>query len=394
MSEIQDLIVKFNENKDRNIYVQIIEKLRTAEKLWAAYSPVTNNLHLDILKGEKVVAFIFSEIEYYNVYEERVKNNNIKIQPYENTLENRMELFGNLYRSGFDFVVVDNGQKFVVIDLFDIIKKPDFSDVPEINRPVMNPSLVAAADNFFQAMSLKRPLREIEEKMYREIYNARFLVPIDTSELKIDPKDSQNGKIVVKESSKVKIPLITNENNRNYIAIFTDWDELRKFDPEQKFGGNIIKFEDLIYFCSRNDGIVLNPFGFNMILQEDTIKLIEGVVTGKIRLTETNFPSENRAENVILEEPKTYPTKMVNEVKKCLKKHKEVKSAYLKLMIKDNQESWLFILDFDGDKKKLFDDIANAVMSNANGKFISFVPLNTKLGNEAAKDIEPFYRLR
>lgn len=392
MSEIQDLIVKFDENKDRDTYLKIIECLRTAEKLWVAYSPVTNNFFLDILKGEKTVAFIFSEKEYYNVYEERVKNNSIEIQPYENTLENRMELFGNLYRSGFDLVVVDNGQKFVVIDLFDIIEKPDFSDIPQINRPVMNPSLVAAANNFFQAMSLKRPLREIEEKMYSEIYNARFLVPIDTSELKIDPNDSQNGKVVVKESSKIKIPLITNENNRNYIAIFTDWDELRKFDPEQKFGGNIIRFEDLSYFCSRNDGIVINPFGFNLILQEDTIKLIEDVVTGKKRLTETYFPSENRAENVMLEEPKAYPNKMVNEVKKCLKKHKEVKSAYLKLMIKDGTETWLIALDFEGSKKLIYDDIAEAAMSYAKGRFLSFIKLDTPLGQKVLKDSEPFYK--
>ncbi len=46
--------------------------MRTAEKLWAAFSPVTDNFYIDIFKGEKAAAFIFSDEEYYNVYEDRL----------------------------------------------------------------------------------------------------------------------------------------------------------------------------------------------------------------------------------------------------------------------------------------------------------------------------------
>lgn len=392
MSEIQELIVEFDKCKTRELYVKIIEGLRTAEKLWAAYSPVTNNFYLDIFKGEKVAAFIFSDEEYYNVYEDRLKGKNIKIKPFVSSLEKRVEIFSNLYRSGFDIVVVDNGQRFVIIDLLDIIKKPDFSNVPEVNRPVLNPSLVAAANNFFQALSSRRPVQVLERRMFKEIYNARFLLPIDRNSLKVESNGSGNGEVVIKKDSVLNIPLITNENNRNYIAIFTDWDEFKKFDHELKFGGNIIKFEDLRFFCKNNDGLVINPFGFNMILNEETLKLIEDVATGKIPDLPLEQATSRDKASVSYREPEKYPKRMVEKIKQCLKKHSEVRSAYLKLLIKNDEESWIIVLDFDGDRKALFNDIAKEAIPEAGGKFISFAHINTGIGEQIAMISKPFYK--
>lgn len=79
----------------------------------------------------------------------------IQVTYLENEAAERMNLFGDLYRSGFETLIIDDGQQFLGMSLFDLIEKPDFSGIPEINRPVMNPTLVRTANDFMQKLIRK-----------------------------------------------------------------------------------------------------------------------------------------------------------------------------------------------------------------------------------------------
>lgn len=390
MSEIQKLIKKYVETQKKSYLTDVIDKLKNQKTLWVAYSPITKNYHLDIFK-EKTVAFIFSEEEYYNSYEERVSKKNIKITPYKSDVSERTELFMDLYRSGFELLVIDDGQQYLVVGLFDIIRKPDFSNVPEVQKPVVNPNLVAAVDNFFQAIAFKRPTRELEEKMFIEIYNAKYLMPIDPSGFNTDPDNIVDGKIIIKDKSQLRIPLITNAEDKKFFAFFTDWIEFRKFDKQKKLSGNIVTFADLKFFCNKHDGITINPFGFNLILDENMINVIESVATGKQEINVQKVTVEKDTK-VMLGTPKVMPTEMIEAINKCLEKHSGVKKAYLRLMSKDNEESWLLVIDFEGDKNSLFGDIAKVAIAYSKGKNIDFIKLGSEFSRNAIKDTEPFYQ--
>lgn len=383
MSEIQELIKKFkaSEDKDMSVYAQIVKQIKTTDKLWAAYSPVTRNYHLDILKG-KVIAFIFSEKEYYDLYEERVKAKNIKIQPSESSAEKRIELFSELARSGFDLIIVDNGQDFLVMDIFDIIQKQDYSLLPENKRPVVNPKLVAAANDLFTAISLGKSTPDKEHRLFKEMYNARFLIPVEI-DTKIKKKD-------YRKDAKFRVPLITNEKDQKFFPIFTDINELKRMDKENKFDANVIRFDDLEYFVKLNDGIAINPFGFNLILNNELVTAIKKVGEEKEPESETIRISND--DDVILANPEKYPEQMVKRMKNSLVRYKDVKSAYIMLMTKEEKEFWTIAVDYSGDVKPLFDMLGQAAMPTDGGRPVAFVPLNSALGKKIEEQSEPFYK--
>lgn len=391
METIQEIIKKFEVTKDKQIYSEIIERIKTEELLLISYMPFTNNYYLDFENG-KPACYIFTEKKYYDEYQDYMMQQQIIVKHVESNEEQRMLMFGDLYRSGFEMIVIDNGQTHLIISLFDIIDKPDFSDVPEINRPIMNPSLVCAANHFFQGLSTKRVTRDMEANMFKEICNAKYLMPLDTSKMNMEKTNADNGECVVKEKSIMQFPLITNSEDKSFYPFFTDWNEFRRFDKEQKFSGNIATFEDIKYFIDKADGISINPYGVNITLTKDMLNVIESAAEGSLQNTVIKEQAAEKESKVMLGEPAEYPQKMIDEICKYLKTNKNVNAAYLRLMVKDNEQSYLIIVDFSGDKNVVFSSIANAGVLFSNGKNLDLVPLSSGFGKEATENIIPFYK--
>ena len=391
METIQEIIKKFEVTKDKQIYSEIIERIKTEELLLISYMPFTNNYYLDFENG-KPACYIFTEKKYYDKYQDYMMQQQIIVKHVESNEEQRMLMFGDLYRSGFEMIVIDNGQTHLIISLFDIIDKPDFTDVPEINRPIMNPSLVCAANHFFQGLSTKRVTRDMEANMFKEIYNAKYLMPLDTSKMNMEKTNADNGECVVKEKSIMQFPLITNSEDKSFYPFFTDWNEFRRFDKEQKFSGNIATFEDIKYFIDKADGISINPYGVNITLTKDMLNVIESAAEGSLQNTVIKEQAAEKESKVMLGEPAEYPQKMIDEICKNLKTNKNVNAAYLRLMVKDNEQSYLIVVDFSGDKNVVFSSIANAGVPFSNGKNLDLVPLSSGFGKEAAENIIPFYK--
>ena len=132
--------------------------------------------------------------------------------------------------------------KEVSISASALVQKPDFSDLPEIQVPVMNPDLVRWMLLMGQ---LDSPTTEDEEVIYKLYYKffseampkAKFLIPLDAaSEFK---GDSQEGNsFVLEKDSSFNIPVKEGKNGRNSVPVFTDWKRLRMVFDE-KWNGMI-----------------------------------------------------------------------------------------------------------------------------------------------------------
>jgi hypothetical protein len=316
----------------------------------------------------------------------------IFIKPVENNEEQRMLFFSDLYRSGFEILVIDNGQTHLVMSLFDLIDKPDFTDVPEISRPIMNPALICAANRFFQGLNTKRVTRDMEANMFMEIYNAKYLMPFDASKINMEKTNADSGECVVKENSIMQFPLITNSEDKCFYPFFSDWNEFRRYDKEQKFSGNIVNFESIKYFMDKADGISINPYGVNITLTKDMLSVIESVAKGSPQNTVIKEQVAEKDTKVMLGEPAEYPHLMIDAISKYLKTNKNVNASYLRLMIKDNEQSYLIVVDFSGDNNKVFSGIANAGGPFSNGMYLDFVPLSSSFGKGAVENVEPFYK--
>lgn len=132
--------------------------------------------------------------------------------------------------------------KEVSISASALVQKPDYSNLPEIQVPVMNPDLVRWMLLMGQ---LDSPTTEDEEVIYKLYYKffseampkAKFLIPLDAaSEFK---DDSQEGSsFVLEKDSSFNIPVEEGKDGRNSVPVFTDWKRLRMVFDE-KWNGMI-----------------------------------------------------------------------------------------------------------------------------------------------------------
>lgn len=143
--------------------------------------------------------------------------------------------------------------KEVSISASALVQKPDFSNLPEIQVPVMNPDVVRWMLLMGQ---LDSPTTEDEEVIYKLYYKffsmavpkAKFLLPLEAASGFPEGGQEANS-FVLEESAKFNIPTGEGKNGRNSVPVFTDWKRLRMVFDEKWNGmienaGNMIEFFD------------------------------------------------------------------------------------------------------------------------------------------------------
>ncbi len=147
------------------------------------------------------------------------------------------------------------------ISLDTILRMPDFSALPENQRPVTNPALQLSGIYFMQeyrreVSRAKKPrLAELEEEAISALSKSRLLMPVH------------------KADGKSNIPYIKNENGDMFQPFFTDLAEMRKFDKQGQLHALAIPFTEIgKALIPEVKGLVLNPQGICMALNSDKVK--------------------------------------------------------------------------------------------------------------------------
>ncbi|WP_105117256.1 SseB family protein [Streptococcus suis] len=145
--------------------------------------------------------------------------------------------------------------KDTVVWAKELVPKPDFSGIPEIQVPVTNPNIVRWLLLMGQ---MGKPETKDEELVYglyygflsREIPKATFIVPMQSDKHFLE---RLNGKeeSTFKQGSKFNLPTRKGKEDREAISIFTDWKRLRMVFDEKWSGmiepaGNMISIFDYI----------------------------------------------------------------------------------------------------------------------------------------------------
>ena len=104
-------------------------------------------------------------------------------------------------------------------------------------------------------------LHEYEEEMAVNIVRSRFLVPHELE-----------GEAPLPDGSNIRIPCVKNKEGQMFQPIFTDGQEMLKFDREKKLRASVIPFQSIQKFMGKEvKGIVINPTSLNIILMADKI---------------------------------------------------------------------------------------------------------------------------
>ena len=258
----------------------------------------------------------------------------------------------------------------------------------DVNKPVTNPALVSAIKKMRE-----NETTENKDNVLNEVMQAHFISPVIISPRPEAP--NQSSEVVLKEKTTISYHMVQNTENKSFFMAFTDWDALRKWQNNENQQTMIMTFDDFsAMVLNKNgnaDGFVINPFGENITF---TRSMIEPLKAEKDRRSNGGVVEQvvKKDTKVQLGQPREYPHELVNAIITQLKKMKNVEAAYLQLMIKEGEQSYLVVVDFIGEKRVVFDTIAKVAMPLLKGMFIDLVPFDSDFGHSAVKNIEPFYK--
>lgn len=259
----------------------------------------------------------------------------------------------------------------------------------EVNKPVVNPELLEA----ITAMKADNT-PENRNKMITLMMRAKFLSPVTIDPPPAVPESGQPVKL--EAGSKISFHLITNADNQKFFMAFSDMQEAKKWNKNPEAQTAVLTFDDYASFIlggeSDADGYVIDPFGVNLIFTKDLVRSLkeqkELIEKGSAQRT------LNKDEPVKVGQPSTLPQELLDALSECMKSMKNISSAYFSLMQQGELQSFLIVVDFEGDKKEVFNTLAEAARPHLMGMLISFIEIDSDLGAHAVKEIAPFYKKR
>ncbi|KXT79025.1 SseB family protein [Streptococcus sp. DD13] len=125
---------------------------------------------------------------------------------------------------------IELGSDAVSIASSKLLEEPDFSHLPEVQRPIHNPSIM----RWLLLMAQLGDVREHPESqgdyahyhylMRQNLAEARFLVPSQVDGLSYD----EEGNAVLSQGSSLALVTMDGRGKRKAIQMFTDWNQFRK----------------------------------------------------------------------------------------------------------------------------------------------------------------------
>lgn len=249
---------------------EAIKELQTRDAVYVAYAQATK---LPYVKCDEETyndqAWIFSTEEGIKAFGKRmVEENKILLMGMKYEKKHYPRLYGTFYAIGVNTIVWVDGEDQIEIDLPDIARQTDMSQIEPSKRPLLNPTLELSGIYFMQ--ELRRPvekdqhgnLRELEEELIVNLRKAEYLIPMN-----VDPEDPK----------KINIPYLKNKKDEILQPVFTDVMELEKFTKGQKMRiakVPLAKLPELM--IEKAVAYAVNPLGFNLVLNKDQLLKIVG----------------------------------------------------------------------------------------------------------------------
>lgn len=251
----------------------------------------------------------------------------------------------------------------------------------DVNKPVENPKLIAAIDALRQ-----NPNTETEGVFFECLKEANFLIILHDRLVHDEP--DEEGKFTLKEETKISFPMLSDADGNPLHFGFTDWPSVYAWRDEPDQQTLILPFSDLAYLILKgkadSTGFLVNASTQNFFIPRNIISQVSGI---------GDTYTVKKDTEVLLGEPNEYPHALVDAVKKQLKQIRDVKQAWLLLMIKDEEQSFLIILDHTGDRDDISQKVGNAAVPHLpDGKYVDIVTTEQDFGANAVQGKEPFYK--
>ncbi len=262
--------------------------------------------------------------------------------------------------------------------------KMEGSKVPA--EQIKNPELISAIEKMQQDGT-----PENINAMVNAVMNAKFILPA-----KVTPTTearTQNGQTVMQQATQVQFRLLENNNKEKFFGIFTDIDELYKWNDTKTANKVVTDFDSIAQMVMDPKagvlGFVINPFGKSVTFPKQMVH------TFKQQRDFAKMKNQQIAPGtkVQLGEPKEYPIDLMAALINHFSTEETVNAAYLRMMEQNNQKSYLIVVDFYGDMESTFDAISSVSKPFLDDEIqLSMMPYSLEFGRNAVKGVEPFYK--
>ncbi len=220
---------------------------------------------------------------------------------------------------------------------------------------------------------------ELENEILEEIImKVNFLSYINSNEL-----ESTFGNI--------NFNVLKTDDNKTYLPAFTDLEELSKWGIPEKMNTITLNFDDYAEIILDNDsidGLVINPFGDYYIIPKEDLKDLKEMKKERLKVNEVRIEANSK---ILIDEPKHYPTMMMEEIKNCCNSLGNINKAWLLEMMTEKDKSWLLILDFEGDKNYIFSKISQAARNYLGNMYLDMLPYEDDFARNSVQNYKAFY---
>jgi len=128
-------------------------------------------------------------------------------------------------------------------------------------------------------------------------------------------------------------------------------------------------------------GFVINPYGCNLVIGDSQIETINSE-SAKI----------SAGEKIAVGKTKEMPVDLLKVLSDFFAKTKYVQQAFLLWMVRNNECSYLLVLDAENEVKTLFKSISDISHDYLNGFFLDIVMADTSFGRSVIENQLHFYK--
>ncbi len=267
------------------------------------------------------------------------------------------------------------------------------ADTVKIDRELSNEKLkelLAARIEFGTNGDKEKLNATLQEIVAEMVENAKFLVPV---ELNAEPVKDKDGELCVPASENVTFVIFSLDEKQRFIPIFSDTETYGKWeDKAANVHAMTLDFPSLASLLEKtalDEGLVLNPFTDNMMIKHDiALKWFEQFQIARNGAARHAIPA-SMADSVYSLNP--YPFQLSNVLCEAARSTPAINAMWLLGINLNNEDSYLLIVDFTGDRQKTISPLGEAARKFLGSKPLHIVPLDGGFGSRASKGVTPIY---
>ena len=177
----------------------------------------------------------------------------------------------------------------------------------------------------------------------------------------------------------VNFNVLTTDDNKIYLPAFTDLEELAKWGIPSNMDTLTLNFDNYVEIILENEnieGLVINPFSASFMLSRGWLKELKDMKKERLKVNEVRIEANSK---ILIDEPKCYPTMMMEEIKNCCNSLGNINKA------------WLLVLDFEGDKNYIFSKISQAARNYLGNMYLDMLPYEDDFARNSVQNHKAFY---